>query len=100
MAGAPKDGGTAFPAEYFLAEVFAERRSTDGVHEAKRAATGTSKGMSLRDWFAGQAIGHVIENCAGDIYAMATFPTPEAYFARKAYQVADAMLAAREASDG
>lgn len=57
-------------------------------------------GMALRDWFAGQAIGQVIENCAGDIYAMAAFPTPEAYFARKAYQVADAMLAAREASDG
>lgn len=77
MASAPKDGGPAFAVEHCQ-----------------------HNGMSLRDWFAGQAIGQVIENCAGDIYAMAAFPTPEAYFARKAYQVADAMLAAREASDG
>ena len=92
MTDAPKYGGPAFPSEYV---------------QYKRGEVGNqveimahSSGMTLRDWFAGQAIGQVIENCAGDIYVMATFPTPEAYFARKAYQVADAMLAAREASDG
>jgi hypothetical protein len=54
-------------------------------------------GMSLRDWFAGQAIGAVIRQCAGD----AAFGYPEGIssmeqlFASKAFAIADAMLTAR-----
>lgn len=54
-------------------------------------------GMSLRDWFAGQAISGVIEACKRD-----TIPageTPESHFAIRAYMVADAMLAARKQED-
>ena len=54
-------------------------------------------GMTLRDWFAGQAIGAVIRQCAGD-----SFPGSdrEGYFAGKAYAIADAMLAARSENNG
>lgn len=54
-------------------------------------------GMTLRDWFAGQAIGAVIRQCAGD----AAFGYPEGIssmeqlFASKAFAIADAMLSAR-----
>ena len=56
---------------------------------------GGDPGMSLRDWFAGQALPGVIQTCNRD-----TMPANEArseYFARKAYEIADAMLAEREA---
>lgn len=49
-------------------------------------------GMSLRDWFAGQAIGAIIRQCASDSGVVSS---PAAYFAAKAYGLADAMLAAR-----
>jgi len=84
MAGAPKGGGPAFPRIRNHVDTFGS------LHQE-------SDGMSLRDWFAGQAIGDVIKSCSGDVYVMATFPTPEAYFARKAYQVADALLAEGQA---
>lgn len=45
-----------------------------------------SPGMSLRDWFAGQAILCVLGYATGDNEAVAT----------ECYQIADAMLAARE----
>lgn len=61
----PKDGGPAFP---------------DWPHT----------GMSLRDWFAGQAI----RARWGDGTAMT-----EEQAARMAYQLADAMLVAREGGD-
>lgn len=56
-----------------------------------------SPGMTLRDWFAGQAIGSVVRQCAGD----AAFGYPdgvesmEQLFAQKAFAIADAMLAER-----
>ncbi len=56
-----------------------------------------SDGMTLRDWFASQAIGAVIRQCAGD----AAFGYPEGIesmeqlFASKAFAIADAMLAER-----
>lgn len=53
-------------------------------------------GMSLRDWFAGQAIGAVIRQCAGDQAVSLDSRTPEQYFADKAFGIADAMLKARE----
>ena len=48
-------------------------------------------GMTLRDYFAGQALVGIISGCAA---ACAIYDTHEA--AEDAYQVADAMLAARK----
>lgn len=56
-----------------------------------------SPGMSLRDHFAGQAIGAIIRQCASDLNFSDGTETSEQYFARKAYEVADAMLIARKA---
>ena len=53
-------------------------------------------GMTLRDHFAAAAIPAVITTCAGDTDAR-TSGDVEGYFARKAYAVADALLAARKA---
>ena len=50
--------------------------------------------ISLRDYFAGQALPTIIAVCAGDTSITAR-PSTEAYFAEKAYLLADAMLAAR-----
>ena len=55
----------------------------------------TQEGMSLRDWFAGQAIKAVIERCGNDTRGPHEHLTD--YFARKAYEVADAMIIARKA---
>ena len=49
--------------------------------------------MTLRDYFAGQAVGEVIA-CFGNMQIKGE-TAPEA-FARKAYEIADAMIAARE----
>jgi len=51
-------------------------------------------GMTLRDYFAGQAVGEVIAHFA-DKHLSLYEPAPGA-FARKAYEIADAMIAARE----
>ena len=50
-------------------------------------------GMSLRDWFAGQALSSVIASCAAD--SLRPHETRERMFAEKAYVIADAMLAER-----
>ena len=65
------DGGPAFP-----------HMMADGHRDY-------ASGMSLRDWFAGQALAGLL----------AQTPTAEsaAMFARESYVCADAMLAAREA---
>lgn len=49
-------------------------------------------GMSLRDWFAGQALAGLASNCTAD--GLSTW-LPDS-IARRAYDYADAMLAARE----
>lgn len=72
------DGGTAFPIT------------------AGNAVYG--RGMTLRDWFAGQALVGIINACAMD--ARVRGETSEMLFARKAYSVADAMIAAREKQNG
>jgi len=66
------DGGPAYPVPLL-----------DECHEI----SGVHNGMSLRDWFAGQALQRLIG--FGD-------PDPTA---REAYRHADAMLAAREGGD-
>lgn len=77
------DGGAAFP-------LAVEPSTLDKQMKV-------SPGMSLRDWIAGQAIGAIIRQCATDLNFRDGAETSEQYFARKAYEVADAMLAARKA---
>ena len=54
-------------------------------------------GMTLRDYFAGQAIGQIISVCANDTH-IAGESAPDA-FARKSYEIADAMITAREVTE-
>jgi hypothetical protein len=75
MSVQEKDGGPAFPAD----------------------PTRDHSGMSLRDWFAGQALAGVIDVCRGDTVGVGE--TREMLFAWKAYRIADAMLSARQHKD-
>jgi len=87
MTEQPKDGGPAFP--------FA---ATDPSNEAMQA-----QGMSLRDWFAGQALitlGECNPNLPDDPADIRRWPDPQIMAVRRAkwaYLQADAMLAARGA---
>ena len=78
------DGGPAFPRLY-------SRSDEDGTH-----------GMSLRDWFAGQVVGHLVSNPNQnpDWIRTATAGEQAQVYAFNAYLIADAMLAARERKDG
>lgn len=49
-------------------------------------------GMTLRDYFAAHSLGGTIVMCASD---MGSGPDKPAYFASRAYEIADAMLKAR-----
>lgn len=72
-----KDGGAAFPSSFrYDLEDWAD------------------SGMSLRDWFAGTVLGGVIAATKSD--TREPNETHEQMFARRAYALADAMLAARE----
>ena len=66
------DGGTAFPSI-------------------------TGPGMTLRDWFAGQAMQGFLTNELPS--GIASELTGESRLSKAAYLVADAMIAARDASD-
>lgn len=76
MSNTPNDGGPAFP------QVGAKLQVKDGVYFLDNG------GMTLRDYFAGQAL-------TGP--AMRELILPE-HLASRAYAVADAMLAARHSS--
>lgn len=65
-----KDGGAAFPRPGFTATEY-----------------DSQEGMSLRDWFAGMVLSPMLVQAYGN--------TPDA-LAEKAYEMADAMLKARE----
>ena len=70
------DGGPAFPVQ----SIYSEDHGTN------------SRGMTLRDWFAGQALAGMLIN-----YTTQKFGVGEETCAKGAYLFADAMLAAREA---
>lgn len=72
------DGGPAFP----LPDVF----RPDGVH-----ISGGASGMSLRDYFAGQALVGLLAH--DQLWR-------DGLMARRAYEFADVMLAARERREG
>lgn len=73
------DGGPAFPQ---LDNTFGSARATGG--------------MSLRDWFAGQALASIMQDRA--IWDSA--PDEELDIAKRMYRWADAMLAARAKAEG
>ena len=53
---------------------------------------GGDTGMTMRDYFAGQAVSQIIATCAHDTkHGMSKAD----YFAGRAYEIADAMLKAR-----
>ena len=86
------DGGFAFP-----------RPVGDNMadHPADRLWNHAQTGMSLRDWFAGQALDAIIRAaCAGQRFPH-SYPSEcaESAMARNAYRIADAMLKAREATE-
>jgi len=69
----PNDGGPAFPVAF----------STAGWHSGN-----VNVGMTLRDWFAGQALnGMLADDCTACTWAK---------FSERAYACADAMIAERE----
>lgn len=73
----PYTGGPAFPVE--------------------TTAMPYAPGMTLRDWFAGQAIGAVISQFTdGFVANPASRHNAAEYFGKAAYEVADAMLEARD----
>ena len=83
---ARKDGGPAFPGEYDTVLV-----DTAGVRGPFTIAA-RQKGMSLRDYFAAQALGAMVS---------AYYQHPHSFdelVAEAAYKYADAMLKAREAT--
>lgn len=85
------NGGPAYPADYFSPEVFRDLRESEGTHTAAKMASGKSPGMSLRDWFAGQALAGLLS--ANAMYGGRT--DNRAACAADAYRFADAMIAER-----
>lgn len=93
---AKDDGGPAFPN---LAKI--TRHGIDGIYETREPIS--EGGMSLRDWFAGQALVGIMANPERwrDIQrrydeGKLSYDGASASNATKAYSLADAMLAARK----
>jgi len=80
----PPDGGQAFPSTFEIDRGDGKPRE---VH--------ISCGMSLRDYFAGQVIPHVLTGNITAIVHGGASQEPDA-MARDAYKLADAMIAERE----
>ena len=78
-----KDGGPAFPVP----------KESDGGWEDTDCTTWRHfHGMTLRDWFAGQAVAGIMGSSADAV----TKNEQATFIATEAYLVADAMLKARE----
>ena len=77
-------GGPAFP--YVLVNNSSETMNTFGI-ELAPGKTANFSGMTMRDYFAAKALQAIADPCH----------SPE-LFANRAYEIADAMLRAREAS--
>lgn len=78
MGDRVEDGGPAFP------------KPLDPYPNAQGMESG-SHGMSLRDWFAGQALPTLLDLCRGDNRGVSFAD----HVAENAYEIADAMLKAR-----
>ena len=77
MTQTPDNGGPAYPGESVV---------RNGMHSTKRL---NNEGMTLRDWFAGQAL-------AGYFAAPSTPHQNATDCASYIYEMADAMIAARK----
>jgi hypothetical protein len=77
------DGGPAFPFEYEMSVGLGRVPHT---------------GMSLRDWFAGQALAGMLDFSECTSYDISG--NASADIARTAYRIADALLQSREATNG
>lgn len=82
------DGGQAFPQSVFIPN------RTEGYFHAEAPA-----GMSLRDWFAGQALLGIISKAPYDT-DISGRDDKEIRIARGAYSYADEMLRIRSESNG
>jgi hypothetical protein len=85
--------------EDILTDIRAGRISLDQalnwINQHLEMARAAGEVETLRDHFAAQALPAVIRSCAGD--TRDSGETQEAMFARRSYEVADAMLAQRAA---
>lgn len=93
-----KDGGPAFPPKTPIFIYYPQDAGKQLEEELQRADDGRL-GLSIRDWFAGQALAGVMTKAAGlgDMEATARADL----FLKTAtviYEMADAMLKAREAT--
>lgn len=79
----PDDGGPAFPGSV-----------RDSRKKLKR-----DPGMSLRDWFAGQALAGLSSHCDNEGWAL-WMGAGRKDLAAEAYEIADAMLEVRRMEDG
>jgi hypothetical protein len=89
-----KDGGPAFPFDYDAPHHMGWEGQTERM---------THTGMSLRDWFAGQALAGLLQNedAISNIQQTAREigESPPDYTASICWNIADAMLAARNDGD-
>lgn len=85
MSAEINDGGPAFP-------MAGSTREWDDVKKQWKP----QDGMTLRDWFAGQALGHVAVYSLSNEWSSRGGPEWRNEAAREAYRFADAMIAARE----
>ena len=91
---ATDDGGPAFPGKKTLnRELMEELRYSEGINRARELSTFSSPGMSLRDYFAGQALAGLL---AAQVHGYNEFP---GVFPGLAYDAADAMLATEGGTD-
>ena len=93
----PNDGGPAFPVKREV-KVNGQRLPDEELNWL------WNDGMTLRDYFAGQAIGVIVDNLMTRKFMGENEMTPFATdpcdtYAQCAYHVADAMIAAREQTD-
>ncbi len=84
---APNGGGSAFPGYRRIAQF-----DPDGCPMG--SALVPEEGMTLRDWFAGQALVALLAR--DDITSNSGGPVTADMMAQSVYEVADAMLAARK----
>ena len=77
------DGGPAFP-------------RTQWTGSEKNAAHRDVAGLSMRDWFAGQALAGILPATDNESGRSAFTETEPSWIAQKAYELADAMLEARK----
>lgn len=85
------DGGPAFATPH-------TGSFDNGDAHDTRIFYGGNDGMSLRDWFAGQALSGLLQVCTQD--TLADGPTYGQHISKNAYDLADTMLAERAKTGG